>query len=82
MTIVFVDTAYLVALLLPDDDLHVAAVARSREFNRVEKVTSDFVLIELLAFVSRRGPEPRAGAAALIDQLRNDRLTTIVKECA
>jgi predicted nucleic acid-binding protein len=77
---VFLDTAYLVALLLPEDDLRAAAMAQQRATATIPKVTSDPVFVELLATASRRGPAIRIRAIAIVDQLRSDDHVTVIRQ--
>jgi hypothetical protein len=46
---IFVDTVHYVAVLVPDDDLHDRALITANSLLGVEFVTSDAVLIEVLA---------------------------------
>lgn len=66
---IFADAAYYVGLLLKHDDLHDAAVARGDELAAAQFLTTDAVLVEVLAFTSNRGAGLRAGAVELIDEL-------------
>jgi predicted nucleic acid-binding protein len=66
----FGDAAFFVALLLPRDDLHTAAHDARRLTHPRDLVTSDPVLVEVLAHVSELGPRARARAVALVDELR------------
>lgn len=60
----FVDTGYWVALLLPDDALHEAALALADAIpSGGSLVTSELVFIELLNFVSEIDPSLRLEAA-------------------
>lgn len=73
MKATFADTAYWVALVNSDDELHEAAVALSKTFNRHRRlVTSELVLIELLNYFSSRGARLRGIAAGLTVQLYTD----------
>lgn len=54
MKIVFSDTGYWLALLNPNDDLHGRAVHVSKELGRVRQVTTEMVLAELLAGLSKK----------------------------
>lgn len=80
MTSVFVDAAFYVGLILRDDDLHVAALAIGNKLRTTSKVTTDAVLVEVLAFASGRGGGPRSVAANLIDEVVGDPFTTIIHQ--
>ena len=67
---IFADTGHWVALVNPLDDLHQKALSVSRSIEPVFTITSDPVFTELLNDFSRRGPELRTAASALIDQLK------------
>lgn len=63
MRIVFIDSLYLIALLVEHDQWHEAAVqAQKRLGDAVRFVTIYEVLIEFLASVSREGPQVRQAA--------------------
>ena len=66
MTPVFADTVYWIATALPKDQWHVAAQEARRRLGRVELVTTDEVLAEFLAALSRGGPRVRSAAARTV----------------
>jgi predicted nucleic acid-binding protein len=66
----FVDAAYFIALLLEGDDLHQLALDRGIQFQGALHVTTDAVLVEVFAAMSRRGPRVRAATVALLEELR------------
>ena len=53
MKVVFADTGYWVAVLNPKDDWNVNATAASRTLGKVRIVTTEMVLDELLAALSK-----------------------------
>jgi predicted nucleic acid-binding protein len=61
---VFVDTSFYVAILDASDDLHGRALSVLEELYKdaVLFVTTEVVMVELLAFMSRRGPSLRQAA--------------------
>ena len=65
MTQVFADTVYWIATAAPNDQWHAAAREARRRLGRVELVTTDEVLTEFLAALSRGGPRVRLAAARL-----------------
>lgn len=78
MRTVYADALYYIALLVPRDQLHAASLAAGAELNEVRVVTSEPVLVEVLAHVSGLGPMARARAVAFVDLLRSDQLATEV----
>jgi predicted nucleic acid-binding protein len=79
---VFADTAYYVAVLLEGDALHNRAVAFDAESPTQRTVTTDTVLVEVLAYFSKRGSDSRLVAVELVDTLRADARVTIVHQSA
>jgi predicted nucleic acid-binding protein len=67
---VYVDAAYYIALLLENDDLHRAALRISADLLGTALITSDPILVEVLAHTSRLGPRTRRESVGLIDDLR------------
>ncbi len=66
MTQVFADTVYWIATALPNDQWHTAAREARRRLGRVELVTTDEVLSEFLAALSKGGPRVRLAAARTV----------------
>ena len=77
---IYADTAYFVALLVHDDDLHEAAVRVSRALTSRLFLTSDPVLVEVLAYVARGGANARAAAVHMVDEVRADRRYSITRQ--
>ena len=70
MRIVFIDSLYLIALLMERDQWHQAATqTRNRLGSGVQLVTTYEVLVEFLASVSRGGPQVRRVAVAMAHSL-------------
>jgi predicted nucleic acid-binding protein len=69
---VFADTAYWIALLDPDQDLHAAAAQASRTLGAALMVTTEPVLVELLNHFCGRGAYWRGQALAAVDRLRQN----------
>ena len=67
---VYVDTAYYIALLLRNDDLYRAAIGISADVLSAALITSDPVLVEVLAHMSRLGSRARSESVGFIDDLR------------
>jgi uncharacterized protein len=76
----FLDTAYFVAILNPQDDLHDRAIVVSRSLDDCIFVTSEMILTEILNFFAERGRSPRQLAANFVLQLRQDPNTRIVPQ--
>ena len=66
MTPVFVDTVYWIATALPNDPWCAAAREARRRIGPVALVTTDEVLAEFLAALSRGGPRVRSAAARTV----------------
>ena len=79
MRIVFADALYYIALLQRRDNCHerAAAFATARD---LRLVTSDAILMEVLAFVAGRGRRSREIAVRMIDMLRGDPGVHIVRQ--
>ena len=58
MKVVFVDTGYWVASLNPKDDWHAKANAASRDLGKFRLITTEMVLDELLAALSKLPVRP------------------------
>jgi len=82
MAAVFADTAYYVAALIENDALHGRAVAFDAESPTQRTITTDAVLVEVLAYFSKRGRHARLVAVQLVDALRSDPRVTIVHQSA
>jgi predicted nucleic acid-binding protein len=80
MRTLFVDAAYFVALLNPQDDLHDRVISITRSLDDCLLVTSEMVLTEVLNFFSERGATPRQLAANLVQRLRQARRSEIVPQ--
>ena len=68
----FADTAYWIALLNPDDDLHPSAVRLSEQLGKARLVTTDAVLGEVLTFFSASGQSSRLAAVRLVRDCLTD----------
>ena len=66
MTPVFADTVYWIATALPNDQWRAAAREARRSLGPVALVTTDEVLAEFLAALSRGGPRVRSAAARTV----------------
>lgn len=83
MRLVFVDSAHYVAVLSIDDTLHVRALAISAELSAaadVQFVTTDAVLVEVLAYYSRFGAEARVRTADMVSKVLGDPRVTVVPQ--
>ena len=77
---VFVDAGYWIAMLNPEDVLHLRATLNAERLGSRRIVTSDMVLVEFLNHVSRFGPHNRSRAANTIRQLISDPNVEIVPQ--
>ena len=77
MRTLFVDAAYWVAMINPQDDLHERAISLSRSLDDCLFVTTEMVMTEVLNFFAERGRAPRQLAANLVQRLRQDANTRI-----
>ena len=69
MSAVFVDASYFIALFLPRDQWREVAQEARRSLGEVELVTTDEILTEFLAAISKSGPVPRELAAAAVQEM-------------
>ena len=82
MPTVFADTAYYIAVLLERDALHGRALQIDANMPGLRSVTTDAVLVEVLAHFSKAGPGARLVAVDMVDALRADRRVTIIHQTA
>ena len=81
MTAVFVDTSYFVGILNDSDQWHDPAVAARRRLpDDVSLVTTDEVLVEVLASFSKTGEAGRSLAAELVRRVLNSSTTKVVPQ--
>ena len=83
MRLIFVDSAHYVAALSIDDDLHAHALAVAAELSgdaSVQFITTDAVLVEVLAFYSRFGPQARGRTADMMSRVLEDPRVTVVPQ--
>ena len=77
----YVDTAHFIAVLLPNDRLHLQAMKALTELGtETAFVSSQPVLVELLAYFSGRGTRSRSAAVALVDEVCSDPAFTIIRQ--
>jgi predicted nucleic acid-binding protein len=74
----FVDSVYLIGLFVDRDQWRRASLAAEQEIGDRHLYTSDGVVQEVLAHVSRYGTDARAEAAGYVRALRSDRRVTVV----
>lgn len=78
---VFADSLYFIALLVKDDQWTEAALQAGIALgNAVEIVTTYEVLIEVLAGVSRSGPQTRLQAVGMVRDIMSDPNITLVPQ--
>jgi predicted nucleic acid-binding protein len=69
---VFVDANYWTAILNPKDALHARARSLSEKYNKGRMVTTEMVLVEVFAYLSKYGTHIRSAVFALERTLRTD----------
>jgi predicted nucleic acid-binding protein len=80
MKSIFADAGYFMALLNPKDDLHPKAKFVSTTLEQSRVITSEMVLVEVLAFYADKGPLLRDAAADTATQLCNNPNVTVVPQ--
>lgn len=76
---VFVDSVHFIALFVDSDEWRTASLAAERDVQGRHRYTSDGVIQEVLAHVSRHGTGARVEAARYVRNLRNDRTATVMR---
>ena len=76
---VFVDSSYVIALCLADDQWRDAAFEAAARLDRRRLVTSVGVFQEVLAHVSRARGNARSAAARLVRKMQADPIVTVVE---
>ncbi len=79
MKLVFVDTAYWVALVNPNDQWRRQALTAGSSLHNVQLVTTDSVLIELLNFFAEHGEEARLRAVSAAEEILINSDTEVVR---
>jgi len=80
---VFVDSSFYIATLNTGDDLHGVAIATARNLiaaGDARFVTSDAIIMEVLAYSAPRGATQRSAAVRLVERIRRARDTEIVEQ--
>lgn len=67
--LIFADTCYWIALLNPQDSLHLEAMTLTSKLGKVQVITTDEVLVEVLNFFSGQGHVLRQRTVTTIHQL-------------
>lgn len=80
MKTVFVDTFYWIALLNPKDDYHNRVLTISQSIPRVQMVTTDEVLSELLTFYSKAGTRQRQRTIRLVKRIMSDKNIRVIEQ--
>ncbi len=71
MSLVFADSGYWLALVDPQDALHLNALTLSLRYEEADIVTTQMVLVEVLTGLSGSGPHRRTSAARYVERLVN-----------
>ena len=77
---VFADAAHYIAILIPSDDLHDRALTVANGLGDAEIVTTDAVLVEVLAFVSELGRHVRERGVTFIDRVIDDERIAVIPQ--
>ena len=77
---IFLDTAYLQALVDNRDSLHELALNVTDNLSLFLSVTSEMVLVELLNALCSKGEYLRKAALDVVDNLRQDSSVEIIKQ--
>ena len=80
MALVFADTGYWIAVLLPGDRLHDRATAMADAYDEATVATTQMVLTEVLNHVSRMGLRTKLAATRLLDDLGSNPDVEIVPQ--
>jgi predicted nucleic acid-binding protein len=79
MRMVFADTSFWLARIIPKDQWSHLANEAAADLGRIHIVTSDFVLFEVLNALSRRGPEIRTEGIEFVRAVTADSHATVVE---
>ena len=80
MSDVFADSGYWIALANPADENHESARRAAEKLGGRKTVTTEMVLTEVFAHVSKQGPGARSDAVKLLRDLKNDPNVEIVEQ--
>ena len=80
MSEVFADSGYWIALANPADENHESARRAARNVRGREIVTTEMVLVEVFAHVSKRGARVRRRAVEMLENLKNNPNVEIVHQ--
>ena len=72
MSEVFADSGYWIAMSNPSDNWHESAKRATQLIGDRKIITTEMVLVELFAYMSRRGPNGRRQAASMLDHIKAD----------
>ena len=80
MSDVFADSGYWIALANPADENHESARRANEKLGGRKTVTTEMVLTEVFAHVSKQGSHARRDAVGLLEDLKNDPNVEIVPQ--
>ncbi len=80
MRVIYADSHYWVALMLPQDQWHSKAAAAAKSVQRERLITSDEVLIEFLNFLSKYGSDARKAAIRMVRAILSDPNISVVPQ--
>jgi predicted nucleic acid-binding protein len=77
---VFADTFYWIALVNPRDDWYVQVLSVSNSLGKVQIVTTDEVLIEVLTFYAESGSYQRQRIVNFVDSILKSSQTVVIQQ--
>ncbi|MFE1747865.1 type II toxin-antitoxin system VapC family toxin [Coleofasciculus sp. H7-2] len=80
MKMVFADTFYWISLINPRDGWHKQVLEVTKSLTRTPIVTTDQVLVEVLAFYSKSGTRMRQRIVQLVRNIMNNSNVQIVEQ--
>ena len=80
MSDVFADSGYWIAMLNPNDDKHESALRATENLGGRDIVTTEMVLVEVFAHVSKQGARARSDMVELLRDLKNNPNVEIVEQ--
>jgi predicted nucleic acid-binding protein len=76
----FVESVYYIALIHRRDQHHAAALTLAELTARIELVTAEPVLVEVLAFMAESGPRGRNAALEVVDDAKRAPNVTVIPQ--
>ena len=80
MSDIFADSGYWIAIANPEDSLHQRARRVGEQHRNRKIVTTEMVLVEAFAHMSKMGPRARNRAVQTLENIRNDSNIEVVHQ--